>query len=106
MGVTHFNVNMHMYSVNYVYLFNLLFKFTIIISKFAVIIFLIIKKILGLTLVIIFKIFEIIGILCEIFKEIIILIHTLLYSNDHMLKFSKDIDFQFESNQYSLLKNE
>lgn len=91
---------------DYNYILVQLFKFTIIISKFAVIFLVIIKKILGLLLVLIFKIIEIICIICEIFKEIVIVIHTLLYANDHMLKMSKEIDFEVESNQNSLLKIE
>ncbi len=60
-----------------------------IVCKFAAKILIIIKKILGLVLLLFFKTLEIFIILCEILKDFIVIIHTFLYAGEHMQKMTQ-----------------
>jgi len=72
---------------------NLFITFTLnismIVCQFAAKILIIIKKILGLVLLLFFKTLEIFIILCEISKEFIVIIHTFLYADEHMHKIAQ-----------------
>ena len=56
-----------------------------------------IKKILGLVLLILFKIIEIIIIVCEVLKEFIIILYTFLYAGEHMQLMALDVGIHLDS---------
>ena len=77
------------------YFIILLLKICIIICQYVAKLLIIIKKIIGLILLLLFKSIDVIIIICEILKESIIIIHTLLYAREHIHYIGLEFDSSF-----------
>jgi len=83
-----------------------------IIYQFATRILIMVKKIIGLVLLLLFKILEVLIIICELLKELIIILHTILYADKHMHNMTQKVYIHpnttiiNDQKVFHLLKNE